>query len=113
MAGKKNFRSVASALAPVAAGLPSQHVEPRPSDHVGQGAAPLVTAPSNTDVEPLVQFSFALRKSLRKELARLADDADMTMRAFILEALREKGLSVTEEDLLDLRRPQSREPSTR
>jgi len=41
---------------------------------------------------------------LRKELARLADDADMTMRAFILEALREKGLSVTDEDLADLRR---------
>ena len=33
-----------------------------------------------------------------------ADDADITMRAFVLEALRSKGLSVTEEDLQDLRK---------
>lgn len=104
MAGKKNFRSVASALAPVAAGLPSQHVEQRPSERAGQGTEPPAAAASTTAGEPLVQFSFALRKSLRKELARLADDADMTMRAFILAALREQGLSVTEEDLRDLRR---------
>ncbi len=31
-------------------------------------------------------------------------DADMTMRAFVLEALKSKGLSVTDEDLKDLRR---------
>ena len=54
--------------------------------------------------EEVIQFSLSLRKSLRKELARLADDADMTMRAFVLEALRSKGLSVTVEDLRDLRR---------
>ena len=104
MAGKKNFRSVASALAPVAAGLPSQHVERPPTERAGQGSASHTAAAADTATEPLVQFSFALRKSLRKELARLADDADMTMRAFILEALREKGLSVTDEDLADLRR---------
>ena len=34
----------------------------------------------------------------------LALDADMTMRAFILSALREKGLSVTDHDLKDQRR---------
>jgi hypothetical protein len=55
-------------------------------------------------VEPIVQFSFGLRKSQRKELQRLAADVDMTMRAFILDALKEKGLPVTEEDLLDLRK---------
>ena len=45
-----------------------------------------------------------LRKSQRRELQRRSADADMTMRAFILNSLREKGLTVTEEDLLDLRR---------
>ena len=91
---KKDFRSVAASLSSVAANLPSQHVEPpRPT---------LAVAP--TPSEPVVQFSFGLRKSQRKELQRLASDADTTMRAFILNALKEKGLSVTEEDLLDLRK---------
>ncbi len=54
--------------------------------------------------EEVIQFSLSLRKSLRKELARLADDADMTMRAFVLEALRSKGMSVTAEGLKDLRK---------
>ena len=54
--------------------------------------------------EEVIQFSLSLRKSLRKELARLADDADMTMRAFVLSALRDKGLDVTENDLKDLRK---------
>lgn len=35
---------------------------------------------------------------------RLASDAEMTKRSFVLSALRAKGLSVTEEDLLDLRK---------
>ena len=40
----------------------------------------------------------------RKQLARLADDADMTMRAFVLDALKAKGLDVRPDDLLDLRK---------
>ena len=51
----------------------------------------------------MIQFSLSLRKSLRKQLARLADDADMTMRAFVLEALKAKGLDVRPDDLVDLR----------
>jgi hypothetical protein len=91
---KKNFRSIASSLAPKAAELPTQNVATsRPT--------PAAVA---TPAEEIVQFSFGLRKSLRKELARLAADEDMTMRAFILDALKEKGLSVTDEDLLDLRK---------
>jgi hypothetical protein len=91
---KKDFRSVAASLTTVAAHLPTQHVEPsRPT---------LAVAPTPT--EPVVQFSVGLRKSQRKELQRLAADADMTMRAFILHALQERGLSVTDDDLLDLRR---------
>jgi hypothetical protein len=34
----------------------------------------------------------------------LASDADITMRAFVLRALKDKGLSVREDDLLDLRK---------
>jgi len=103
MTTKKNFRSVASDLASVAERLPTQNVTHARADQAGQGSAP-----SATSEEPQVQFSFSLRKSLRKELARLADDADMTMRAFILNALKAKGLSVTDDDLLDLRREQGR-----
>ena len=44
-----------------------------------------------------------MRKELRKQLTRLASDDDMTMRAFVLNALKEKGLSVRE-DLVDLRK---------
>ena len=91
---KKNLRSVAASLTSVASALPSQHV---PAE---RPVAATPVAPS----EPIVQFSFGLRKSQRKELQRLASDADMTMRAFILNALKEKGLTVTNEDLLDLRK---------
>ena len=93
---KKNLQSVAASLSAVAAQLPTQNVQP---------AAPrpaAVDAPASA--EPVVQFSFGLRKSQRRELQRLAADADMTMRAFILGALKERGLTVTEDDLLDLRR---------
>ena len=51
-----------------------------------------------------LEFVLSLRKSLRKQLARLADEADMTMRAFVLEALKVKGLDVRPDDLLDLRK---------
>ena len=89
---RKNLRKLSEGLSQVAAEYPSQHVE--------TASAPQTQAAH----EPTVQFAFGLRKSLRKELQRMAADADMTMRAFLLSALKEKGLSVTDEDLLDLRR---------
>ena len=93
---KKDLRSVAASLSAVAQTYPTQHI------------APVVKVvaderPALSSNEPIVQFSFGLRKSQRRELQRLSADADMTMRALILHALKEKGLSVTEEDLLDLR----------
>lgn len=91
---KKNMQSIVTALTPMAEALPTQRPQPAP-------AAP---RPKPVQTEPHVQFSFSLRKSLRKQLLRLADDEDMTMRSFILEALREKGLDVTEDDLRDLRK---------
>lgn len=95
---RKDLKSVAAALAPAAARLPTQNVATPPRQEKPEQPDPAKPA------EPVVQFSFGLRKSQRKELARLAAEADMTMRAFILDALRAKGLSVAEDDLLDLRR---------
>lgn len=89
---RKNLRKLTEGLSQVAAEYPSQHVEEA------------TAAKTSPVAEPTVQFAFGLRKSLRKELQRMAADADMTMRAFLLSALKEKGLSVTDEDLLDLRR---------
>jgi hypothetical protein len=92
---RKNLDRVQADLSALAEGLPSQHVEARTPR-----ARPRRDAPR----EEVLQFSLSLRRTLRKELARLAADADMTMRAFVLLALRDKGLSVTDEDLLDLRK---------
>lgn len=91
---RKNLKSIATALQPAAEKLPTQKVL----------ASPPPTAETPAVAEPIVQFSFGLRRSQRKQLARLAADSDMTMRAFILNALKEKGLDVTSDDLLDLRR---------
>lgn len=54
--------------------------------------------------ETASQFTLKMRKSLHRELARMAFDANMTMRGFIMKALKSKGLSVTEADLVDRRR---------
>ena len=92
---KKNLQSVTANLTDLAAPLPSQKSQ-KPLSVVR-------SAPS----EPLVQFSMRMRKSLRRELDRLAIDHDTTMQAFVLSALRDKGLSVTDDDLLDLRKQAS------
>ena len=89
---KKNLQSVTASLTDLAGTMPTQKplsvVVPRPA----------------AASEPLVQFSFSMRRSLRRELDRLAADSDVTMRAFVLNALKEKGLSVIDEDLRDLRK---------
>jgi len=92
------MRSIVTALTPMAGSLPTQRPQSEP-----EASKPGPNYIANVD-DPQVQFSFNLRKTLRKQLLRLADDKDMTMRAFILEALREKGLDVTDDDLRDLRK---------
>jgi len=94
--GKKDLASVQANLAELAGAMPTQRTPARG----GKGARPTPAAPT----EVVVQFSLSLRRSLHKELARLAMDADMTMRAFVLKALKGKGLSVTDADLKDLRK---------
>jgi hypothetical protein len=91
---KKDLQRVQADLAALA--------EPFPTQNVGRrGAVKQHPASGIEEGEEVIQFSLSLRKSLRKELARLA--ADMTMRAFVLSALKEKGLNVSDEDLVDLR----------
>jgi hypothetical protein len=86
---KKDLANVTADLSALASMLPTQRPKARAK-----------TAPP----EPVSQFSLSLRRDLRKQLARLADDADMTMRAFVLNALKAKGLAVRDDDLLDLRK---------
>jgi len=104
--GKKDLASVTTDLSALASMMPTQ----RPALAV---APPPAQAPRPTPVkaqeerareEPTIQFSLSMRKELRKQLARLASEADMTMRAFVLNALKEKGLSVRDDDLIDLRK---------
>jgi hypothetical protein len=54
--------------------------------------------------EVITQFSLSLRKAQHKQLARLAADAELTMRAFVLDALKGRGLDVRPDDLADLRK---------
>ncbi len=93
---KKDLALVQANLAELAGRVPTQ---PAPA-RKGKGTRPAPAAPS----EEVTQFSLSLRKSVRKELAQLAVNADMTMRAFVLMALKEKGLSVLDEDLADRRK---------
>jgi len=110
---KKDLANVTADLSALASMMPTQ----RPNAIVTPTPAPLASEPPAVKVasapkakgktaepEPVSQFSLSLRRDLRKQLARLADDADMTMRAFVLNALKAQGLAVRDEDLLDLRK---------
>ncbi len=55
------------------------------------------------DCEDLIARHMTGQAMLAAQFDRLAADA-MTMRAFVLHALREKGLDVNDEDLVDLRK---------
>src|SRR5208283_2016088 len=92
---KKDLASVTADLSALAQMMPTQRLT------TSEPPALRVVAP---EAEEVIQFSLSLRKRLRKQLARLADEADMTMRAFVLLALKAKGLSVRDDDLVDLRR---------
>ncbi len=102
---KKDLASVTTDLSALASFMPTQRpaiVETPPP----AAPAPLKGTPpvQIREEEGVTQFSLSLRKGLRKQLARLASDADMTMRAFVLNALKDKGLAVREDDLIDMRK---------
>ena len=54
--------------------------------------------------EPISQVTIKMRESLHRELARQAFNSEMTMRGFIMRALKQAGLGVTESDLVDGRK---------
>lgn len=54
--------------------------------------------------DPISQFTLKLSAAQHRELQRLAFEADMTMRGFVLHALKEQGLSVAADDLVDRRK---------
>lgn len=50
------------------------------------------------------QVTLQMRETLHKELTRKAFESGMTMRGYIMNALRKSGLRVTKADLVDRRR---------
>ena len=63
--------------------------------------------------EPVSQVTIKMRESLHRELARKAFNSGMTMRGFIMRALKEAGLGVTEADLVDGRKSSRSQRSKR
>ena len=102
---KRDLANVTADLTALASMMPTQRPAPAASE---QPALKDVVSPKvkmrPAEPEPVTQFSLSLRKDLRKELARLAQESDMTMRAFVLNALKAKGLAVRTDDLADLRK---------
>ena len=110
--GKKDLANVTADLSALASMMPTQRTGAAVSTPAVREPAPVIKAvPAAVpkaeragEGEEIIQFSLSLRKGLRKQLSRLADDADMTMRAFVLNALKVQGLDVYPDDLLDLRK---------
>jgi hypothetical protein len=100
---KKDLASVTTDLSALASTMPTQRPAVATEPQTLKVVPPASPKPKGQG-EEIIQFSLSLRKDLRKQLARLADDVDMTMRAFVLNALKEKGLAVRDDDLADLRK---------
>ena len=100
---KKNLQSVAGELASLAATMPTQRsaAEARP---LPEPVAPPPSPPTGESTRPKEKpFTLNMRPILHRQLDRMASDAEMTMKAFILSALKAKGLDVQPEDLVDRR----------
>ena len=67
-------------------------------------SAVVKNSPAFSGGERQSQVTLKMRESLHRELARKAFDSGMTMRGFIMRALRRAGLDVTDADLVDRRR---------
>lgn len=61
---------------------------------------------ANATNEMTVQFKVS--PALKKEIRRNALEQDETVRAFILRALKDRGVAVSENDLVDRRKVNSR-----
>jgi hypothetical protein len=78
--------------------------EPAGKSRRSARAGPTRKPPPTESQEATSQFTLKLRESLHRELARKAFNSGMTMRGFIMHALKKAGLNVTEIDLVDRRR---------
>ena len=100
MADSKKFQNV-DILSEIAAQLPTQR-PPAPAR-----PAPIVELPRPVPAatDPQVQISFSARFSTRKGMFQVARDLDVTLKAFILGAIRDKypQLGITDDDLADMR----------
>jgi hypothetical protein len=108
MADNKKFQNV-DILTEIAASLPTQ----RPPEPMRADIRPvsIVQRPQPAPAaDPLVQISFSARFSTRKRMFQAARDHDMTLKALILGALREKypALGIEDADLVDLRAKKSK-----
>ncbi len=74
------------------------------SSHKGARGDKPAREPSPPRREPQSQVTLQMRASLHRELARLAFESGMTMRGYIMRALKASGLEVTDADLVDRRR---------
>jgi hypothetical protein len=108
MADNKKFERV-DILKELAANMPTQRPpEPMRADI---RPVPILQRPQPAPAaDPLVQISFSARFSTRKRMFQAARDHDMTLKALILGALREKypALGIEDADLVDLRARKSR-----
>lgn len=85
-----------------------------PDKHRAQSRPKRPKAPQKS-AEPITQVTLKMRESLHRDLARKAFDSGMTMRGYIMQALKKTGLRVTEADLVDRRKidPSSMRSKTR
>src|SRR5262249_48787868 len=102
----KRFQNV-DILKELAAQMPTQRA---PVEPARPRPVPVPAAPAEAPGEPQVQISFSARFSTRKRMFQVARDHDMTLKALILGALREKypALGIEDADLVDLRAKKSR-----
>ena len=94
----KNLGNLKEQLGDLTEDTPSIHTK------AGEGSRPEAPKAKAPVPERNAQYLLKMRRDQRRQLTRLAAMEDMTIRAFILSALRDKGLEVTVEDLVDLRR---------
>ena len=84
---KKGLKQVEANVVGLAKGLPSQK-----------------SVVKATPAQEMTKLTITLRKGLHRELREQAFKSDRTLQGFIMEALQDKGLSVTDNDIRDLRK---------
>ncbi len=98
---KKDLPGLKDRLDPMTKNTPSIHVASHSEQESLQKEKTASPAPDRD-----AQYLLKMTRKQRRQIVRLAAMEDLTIRGFILSALKDKGLEVTEEDMLDLRRKQ-------